>query len=103
MKVDIKVAIKMPKKVNDNYKQKSLHNKVCDYILVCESDEDSESHWRYLKYLHKKLKQYKRLPPDYFEIMAMLEDFLSKHGQYDSGDGQADIEGKDMFKYRGEA
>ncbi len=103
MKIDIQVKAEMPKQCDKAYKYKSLCEKVDDYMLVCESDEDSEYHWKYLKYLHKKLKNLPKLPEQYHELVGKLESFLSKHSYYDSGEDLADLEGKDMFKYRGEA
>lgn len=103
MKTKINVTVEMPDKVQEDYKYRNLYDKVCDYMLVCESDEDSEYHWRYLKTLYNKLHERKSLPETYMAIMEALEDFMSKYAQQDSGDHQANLTGENMFKYRGDA
>ncbi len=103
MKIDIKVSAHMPENLHDEYRQKSICEKAKDYMVVCESDEESEYHWRYLKSLYNKLHKMKELPEKYFELIGELEAFMSKYGQYDSGEGQVKMTGENMFKYRGEA
>lgn len=103
MKVDIKVSAEMPEKVSDEYRYRSLCEKVEDYMLVCESDEDSYYHWRYLKCLYNKLHENPKLACKYPEVMEKLEGFMSKYGIYDSGEGQAEMTGERMFRYRDEA
>jgi hypothetical protein len=43
----------------------------------------------------------KNLPEQYFELMADLEDFMSKYGIYDSGEDQAEMTAENLFKYKG--
>lgn len=100
MKIDI--SIEMPKDINDNYKQQSICEKARDYMDCCESDEDSGYHFRYLRALYNKLHKLKKLPPKYHQLMGELEAFMSKYGIYDSGEGQADMTGENMFKFRDE-
>lgn len=100
MKTEIKIELTMPDKTIDDYKYRDLLEKVCDYILVCESDEDSEYHWRYLKCLYTKLQEKPGCICNQVEIMEKLEELFEKFARQDSGEGQLDLEGKDMFRYR---
>lgn len=100
MKIDIQVSAQMPEQVSDEYKYKNLCEKVRDYMLCCESDEDSQYHWQYLKCLYNKLHKMKRLPEPYHDLMVELEEFMSKYGIYDSGEGQAQMTGENLFKYK---
>ena len=93
----------MPEKAENKYKHHDLHQKVQDYMFVCESDEESEYHWRYLKALYRKLREKKNLPEAYHGLLGELDGFMSKYAQQDSGEDQADPKGTDLFKYRGEA
>ena len=101
MKIDVHVSAEMPEKLHDEYRQKSICEKARDYMMVCESDEESEYHWRYLKSLYNKLHSMKNLPEKYFELMGELEEFMSKYGNYDSGEDRAHMTGENLFKYRG--
>ena len=64
--------------------------------------EDSKYHWDYLKALFNKLDKLPVCPSHYINMMGELQDFLVKHSKVDSGEDQVDIEGKDLFKYKGE-
>jgi len=68
----------MPDKVDEEYKYKDLYDKVCDYMMVCESDADSYHHWNYLKCLYNKLHKMTNLPETYMQIMEKLEGFMRK-------------------------
>lgn len=89
----------MPEQIKDDYKQPSLEEKVCDYMQLCESEEASHHHWQYLKSLYTKLSQIKKLKNEYKPLLKKLEEFVSKHRNYDSGSGYLDIDGMSMFKY----
>jgi hypothetical protein len=98
-KINISVGVEMPDKVRDEYKQKDLASKVRDYMEICESNADSEYHWKYLKYLYKKLRCYRRLSQENTQLMSELTDFMNKYAGQDSGEDQLDIRGEDIFKY----
>ena len=98
-KIDIGIKVEMPDKIKDEYRYKDLYEKVQDYILVCNSDEDSAYHWNYLKCLYKRLIKLPKVPHHLHDLMWELEDFMSKNAGYDSGEDQLDLEGTDMFKY----
>lgn len=100
---EIKIKIKMPDKISDAYRRQSLPEKVREYMHICESDENSYHHWNYLKAVYKKLIDASKIPAAYVDMMGELEEFMSKHSYYDSGDNQVDLEAKDMFKFRDSA
>ena len=102
MKINISVSAEMPEKVDENYKHKSLCEKARDYMMCCESDMDSDYHWRYLKALYEKLQALPKLPEQYMELMMELDEFMGKHGKYASGDNTPNLTGENMFKYRKE-
>lgn len=100
MKIKVNISAEMPSHIKEENKYKDLHDKVIDYMEVCESDEDSEYHWNYLKCLFKKLREKKSLPNEYMRLMDDLVQFMIKYGEYDSGDNQVDLEGTEIFKYK---
>lgn len=91
MKIDI--SINMPTEVNDNYRYKDLMEKCCDYMSYCESDEDSEYHWRYLKALYKALSKRTQLDTFQLAILEKLEEFITKYDM-----DRTSLDAKDMFK-----
>lgn len=93
----IDISIEMPAEVRNDYKYQSLYEKVCDYIWVCESDEESSYHWRYLKAMYEKLS---KLPPRpaTTTILEKLEPFILKHRSSDSGD-TVEVDAEDMLQY----
>ena len=91
--------LNLPGKIAEEYKFRELVDKVSDYIAICESDNDSEYHWRYLKALYEKLSTAERLASKYLTILEILEPFILKHGQFDSGDTVA-LDAQNMFKYK---
>lgn len=97
---EIKISVKIPE-IKEHNKYRSLYDKVCDYILVCESSEESEYHWKYLKCLYKKLID-KPVTPEIKTIMKKLMPFMQTRSRFDSGEDQVDVEGTDIFKYEGD-
>jgi hypothetical protein len=98
-KININISLDMPSQVSDEYKYKDFHDKVCDYMSLCESDETSDYHWKYLKTIYNKLSKLKRVPDECKPLLKKLEEFMLKHGKYDSGKGHVELDAANMFKY----
>lgn len=96
----ININIETINKAPEEYKRKALLEKVNDYIMVCESDEDSEYHWKYLACIYKKLCEMQKVPEHLDMVRACLDEFFSKNNKYASDSNYLQLEGKDMFKYR---
>jgi len=88
----------LPGKIAPEYKYQELLDKVAEFIVICESDSDSYYHWNYLKALYNKLSKLERLNDKYKSILLILEPFIMKHGQYDSGDNFADLDSAHIWK-----
>lgn len=89
--------MKKPGDIRPDYQNQELLDKVSEYMVICESDEDSYYHWNYLKALYNKLSKINNLAPKYRDVILVLEPFIMKHGMYDSGD-MVDLDSANMWK-----
>lgn len=76
--MDITIKLSMPEQGKEQAKHKELMEKVCDYILCCESDRDSGYHFNYLKSLYKQLADKPNIPSRLIPVFEKLEEFLLK-------------------------
>jgi len=97
MKVDVSINVQMPDQVQDDYKHRSLLEKCGDYMTHCESEEDSDYHWKYLKAIYKALSTRPKLNDMQVELLEKLEDFITK---YDID--RTSLEGSQMFNQYGD-
>ena len=90
----ISIDIQMPEKKKH---RPCLKEKVDEYMEVCNSDEDSLYHWRYLKKLFEALKKDKMCKhnPEKAEIFEKLVRFFLKTNEYASGENRVNLEALD--------
>lgn len=77
--IDLKLKVKMPKEEQRYYKHKDLLDKCIDYMLICESDEDSEYHFAYLKHVYKRLCCCRHFTEPLLNLLERLEEFFIKY------------------------
>lgn len=98
---EIKLNIKLDlPKVEKYGKPDNLYNKICEYIKICElEDQNSEYHWSYLKAVYTKLKTKSSLSSEGQEIIEKLAMFFDKNNSVSSDEQFVDDDGTDFFKY----
>lgn len=79
MKSKINITIDMPSQSPDEYKYRDLVEKCRDYMLVCQSDNDSDYHYRYLAAVYKKLTSGCKVPEHLLPLLEELEEFMLKY------------------------
>ena len=84
----------MPEKVEEHNKHHDLCEKCKDYMEVCESDEKSDYHFKYLQSIYKRLSTAKRLPEKLLPLLEMLEEFILKNDN-----DRISLDSKDMFRH----
>lgn len=77
--VKINIGIELPEQVHPEQKHKDLYDKCCDYMQVCESDEESAYHMQYLRRIYDRLKTAKQLPEHLIDLLDKLEEFMLKY------------------------
>lgn len=91
----ISINIEMPEKSKEHYRHQPLCEKVREYMNCCESDNDSEYHWKYLTTIYNKLKEKSNLTKEYKQLLKELEEFMLKHSVASS----QELDSTSMFKY----
>jgi hypothetical protein len=87
----------MPDQTKPEGKHQELYEKCCDYMTVCESDNESQYHFNYLAAIYKKLVGLPKVPHHLLNLVDKLEEFMLK---YDID--RTVIDSATMFKNRGD-
>jgi len=97
----IEIEIKMPEQGSKTeYKKQDFESKCCEYMDICESDEDSHYHWNYLKSVYNKLSKRNNVPAEFRPLLSKLEDFMLKHGNVDADEDKVDLQHDTLSKRR---
>lgn len=97
--IKLNIQLKMPSPVKKD-EADSLLKKVCDYIHICElEDQDSTYHWSYLRAVYKKLSEKNNVSGESLKILTKLSEFFDKYNHLSSDGQHVDMDGTDFFKY----
>lgn len=93
----LSLNIQIPTNSPKEYKP-SLEDKCCDYMVMCQSDDNSLYEWKYLKKVYEKLSSAKNIPDNLLPLLEKLEKFMLSYGSLDSGK-HVQMDSSNLFKY----
>ena len=77
--IKLSLNIEMPDQNKPEGKHRELMDKCCDYIAVCESDNNSQYHFQYLAAVYRKLAALPKVPHHLLNLVDKLEEFMLKY------------------------
>ena len=85
--ISILIQQPAPSRVKQEYKHKSLEQKVCEYIKKVQGNiSESEYEWSYLKKVYEHLSRRPKLNHEHEQILNLLEPVLEKFANHDSSE-----------------